>query len=700
MTARNQEAGVAQALVVDDKEENVYYLRALLEAVGHQVMAAPNGAVALEKAQAAPPDIVISDLLMPQMDGYALLQAWKSDPLLQGIPFIVYTATYTEPEDEKLARDLGCDEFLLKPTEPDVFLSVMNEVLERGFVTRPSHQAALARYENEPLFKLYSHTLVRKLEEKSTELERVNRVLRQDIERRERAEAALRESEERFRLLAEATTDVAWDWDIATNRYWVSAGWFPVLGHPVPAADQLGSLWQALLHPDDRVRVLDSLEQDLQSDVQIRFVKYRLRHGNGHWLHVDDRSHILRDESGRAKRVVGGLTDRTRQIRLEEQIQRTQRLESLGQLTGGVAHDFNNLLTVILGNAQLLSEEVQRDPRLITLANMILQAAEKGAELTRHLLAVARRQPLEPETLNVETVVRGMLPLLKNVLGTRIHINFDFPADLPPILVDAGQLDNALLNLAVNARDAMVEGGSFNISASAIQVDDESNELEMDSNLAPGRYVVLSVADTGAGIAADDLPHVFEPFFTTKAEGQGSGLGLAMVFGFTLQSGGHVSVESEQGQGAKFTLYLPCAQGDATTGKAASTLAQVALKARGTVMVVEDDADVRAYVESALKSAGYHVCPAQTPEQALAFLRAGQECDLLFTDILMPGMNGRELVKRARVLRPELKVLYTTGYAGHDIHASLGQADLDDDVLHKPYRREKLVAAVGLAMRG
>ncbi|MCE7058401.1 response regulator, partial [Algoriphagus sp. AGSA1] len=153
--ARNQEADVVQALVVDDKEDNVYYLRVLLEAVGHQVMAAPNGVVALEKAQAAPPDIIISDLLMPQMDGYALLQAWKSDPLLQSIPFIVYTATYTEPEDEKLARDLGCDEFLLKPTEPDVFLSVMNEVLGRGFVTRPSDQAALARYGNEPLFKLY-----------------------------------------------------------------------------------------------------------------------------------------------------------------------------------------------------------------------------------------------------------------------------------------------------------------------------------------------------------------------------------------------------------------------------------------------------------------------------------------------------------------------------------------------------------------
>lgn len=691
---------MVQALIVDDKEDNLYYLRVLLEAGGYQVMEASNGAVALEKAQASPPDIVISDLLMPQMDGYTLLQAWKSDPVLQSIPFIVYTATYTEPEDEKLARDLGCDEFLLKPTEPDVFLSVMSQVLARKFVTQPADQAALARYNNEPLFKLYSHTLVRKLEEKSTELERVNRVLRQDIEKRERVESALRESEERFRLLAQATTDVAWDWDLANDRYWVSEGWLQVLGYSVPPSNQARAKWDELLHPEDRVRVLESLERDLQSSVQLRFVKYRLRHANGHWLYVDDRAHILRDENGKVTRVVGGLVDRTRQMRLEEQIQRTQRLESLGQLTGGVAHDFNNLLTVILGNAQLLSEQVQRDPRLVTLANMVLQAAEKGAELTRHLLAVARRQPLEPECLDVEKVVRGMLPLLKNVLGTRIQINLDLQQDLPAILADPGQFDNALLNLAVNARDAMAEGGRFNIFATAIQVSEQNNDFETDLPLAPGSYVALSVADTGAGIAADDMPHVFEPFFTTKAEGQGSGLGLAMVFGFALQSGGHVGVESEQGQGAKFTLYLPCAQRGSVSSKAESTLNQAPLKSKGTVVVVEDDPDVRTYVESALKAAGYDVRPAHTPDQALEFLRAGQVCDLLFTDILMPGMNGRELVKRARTLRPGLKVLYTTGYAGHDIHASLGQADLDDDVLHKPYRREKLVTAVGLAIQG
>ncbi len=692
---------MVQALVVDDKEENVYYLRALLEASGHQVVAASNGMVALEKAQIVPPDIIISDLLMPQMDGYALLQAWKSDPVLRDIPFIVYTATYTEPEDEKLARDLGCDEFLLKPTEPDIFLSVMNEVLQRGSVKQPAHAAALARYDKEPLFKLYSHTLVRKLEEKSTELERVNRVLRQDIERRERAEAALRENEERFRLLAQATTDVAWDWDIATNYYWVSDGWSHVLGRPVPASGKVGDVWQALLHPDDRARVLETLQKDLRSSAHVRSIKYRLRHGNGQWLHIDERTQIVRNEKGQAIRAVGGFIDITRQVRLEEQVQRTQRLESLGQLTGGVAHDFNNLLTVILGNAQLLSEEVERDPRLVTLANMVLQAAEKGAELTRHLLAVARRQPLEPERLDAEKVVRGMLPLLKNVLGTRVQIRLSFAQALPPILVDAGQLDNALLNLAVNARDAMVEGGCFTISAEAVQVNEESTETDPGLPLKPGDYVALSVADTGSGISADDLPHVFEPFFTTKAEGQGSGLGLAMVFGFALQSGGHVSVESEPGQGAKFTLYLPCAQGDATSGGRVSSFDETLSKteSKGVVLIVEDDVDVRDYVKNALKSAGYQLQLARSPEQALELLQQGQVCDLLFTDILMPGMNGRELAKRARAIRPGLKVLYTTGYAGHDIHNSLGQSELDSHVLHKPYRREKLVVAVELAMR-
>ena len=690
---------MARVLVVDDKEENVCYLRTLLEAGGHQAIVASNGAIALEKAQGAPPDIIISDLLMPQMDGYALLQAWKSDSVLRSIPFIVYTATYTQPEDEKLARDLGCDEFLLKPTEPDVVLLMVRKVLERGSVKRPSDQAALARYENEPLFKLYSHTLVRKLEEKSAELECVNQVLRQDIEKRERVETALRKSEERFRLLAQATTDVAWDWDIATNCYWVSAGWVPVLGHPLPSSAEVGLLWREILHPEDRARVLESLEHDLQSDVQIRFIRYRLRHGSGHWLHVDDQAHILRDENGKAKRMVGGLTDRSRQIRLEEQIQRTQRLESLGQLTGGVAHDFNNLLTVILGNAQLLSEQVQHDPRLVTLANMVLQAADKGAELTRHLFAVVRRQPLEPEPMDIEERVRGMLPLLENVLGTRIQIHLDFSERLPTVVVDAGQLDNALLNLVVNARDAMAAGGALTISAYRVQVEQTVEDMQVDQTLVPGSYVALSVSDTGPGVARDDLPHVFEPFFTTKSEGQGSGLGLAMVLGFALQSGGHVGVESEPGQGAKFTLYLPDAPDDASIHETIPpVLPETAADVRGAILVVEDDPDVLHYVESVLISEGYDVESAQTPERAIELLQGGQACDLLFTDILMPGMSVREFVEQACTLRSGLKVLYTTGYAGHDIYTEFGQFGLEGPVLHKPYRREKLVAVVALAI--
>ena len=674
-------------LVVDDKPENLYYLRVLLQSAGYRVTEALNGELALREALDEPPDLVVSDLLMPIMDGYALLRAWKLDAHLKGIPFIVYTATYTEPEDEQLALDLGCDAFLVKPTEPDVFLEMVAQVLARDGVRAPRNENPVNQQTDQAIFQVYSQTLVRKLEEKSEQLEQLNNQLRHDIRQREAAEAALRESEERFRLLVEATTDVAWDWNLENHVCWVSPGWFDLLGYPVPAPEKVGDWWRDLMHPDDRDNVLEQRMSDVQGTGLLRAIKYRLRHANGSWVHVEDRAHAVRNASGKAIRIVGGVFDLTRSVRLEEQLRRAQRLEALGQLTGGVAHDFNNLLTVVLGNSQLISELAADNPGMGNLARMITQAAERGAELTRHLLAFARRQPLDPAAVNLEAQIDTVMPLLHKAIGPGIEIRCQFERNLPAVHVDAAQLDNALLNLCVNARDAMGEHGVITVSAALVQVPEEGPEPA--GYVAPGPYVRLSVADTGGGIPAELQSQIFEPFFTTKAEGKGSGLGLAMVFGFVRQTGGHIMVSSRPGQGATFSLYLPCANAAAQAQERAQAAQLTAVPGGGSVLLVEDDHQVREFACTMVASLGYKVKAAESAHQALDILKQ-ESFDLLFTDILMPGINGRQLAREAQALKPRIKVLFTTGFAGHDDHVSKGLGGESAPVLYKPYRREKL----------
>jgi PAS domain S-box-containing protein len=385
---------------------------------------------------------------------------------------------------------------------------------------------------------------------------------------------------------------------------------------------------------------------------------------------------------------VGIIHDLTGRKHTEEQLIQAQKMEAAGQLSGGIAHDFNNLLTVIVGNAEFLSEELKSRHDLQRLADSIVQAAERGAELTQRLLAFGRRQTLNPVEIDCNELVIGMRKLMRRTLSEEIDIRVSLDPELAHAFADAGQLENAILNLAINAKDAMPSGGSISITTANMTLDERYSEQHPE--VPPGNYVMIAITDDGHGMKKDVLDRVFEPFFTTKEVGKGSGLGLSMVYGFVKQSNGHVAIYSEPDLGTTVRIYLPAT---GTAGERAPRLvpeAETSAIGRETVLIAEDDPFVRAYAVTCLENLGYHVIEAVDGRDALNKIAGGARADLLFTDVVMPGgINGWELAESARRMRPNLKVLLTSGYALEAL-AERGRLPAGAVVLNKPYRKAEL----------
>jgi len=394
----------------------------------------------------------------------------------------------------------------------------------------------------------------------------------------------------------------------------------------------------------------------------------------------------IRDRSGRITGAVVVYRDVTATRETERQLQQAQKMEAVGELTGGIAHDFNNILTVITGTIEILADAVADKPGLAAVAKMIDEAAGRGADLTQRLLAFARRQPLEPRKIDVNALVIDATKLLRPTLGEHIEIKTALAGNLKTAHVDPHQLSSALLNLAINARDAMPQGGKLTLETSNVHLDE--NYAKANTEVQPGDYVLIAVSDTGEGIPADIRDRVFEPFFTTKDVGRGTGLGLSMVYGFTKQSGGHIKIYSEVGHGTTIRLYLPQASGEAEVPEDISV--QPVESGSETILVVEDDSLVRNYVVAQLKSLGYDVLTAANAVEALKIIKREKTLDLLFTDVIMPGeMNGRQLSDAAAKLRPDLKVLFTSGYTENAI-VHHGRLDPGVLLLAKPYRKADL----------
>jgi len=401
------------------------------------------------------------------------------------------------------------------------------------------------------------------------------------------------------------------------------------------------------------------------------------------------------DGQGRISGAVLVYHDATTSRETERQLYQSQKLDAIGKLTGGVAHDFNNMLTVISGNTETLVAELKQQPELQRVARLIDDAAERCAELIQHLLAFARRQPLQPRNVEINAAISDIAKLLRPTLGEQIQIETVLEQGPMTAHIDPSRLTNAVLNMAINARDAMPNGGKLLLETHRVVLDEAYAQANAD--VVAGAYVMLAVSDSGTGMPADVQEKAFEPFFTTKEVGKGSGLGLSMVYGFVKQSGGHIKIYSEEGHGTTIKLYLP--PGEGASEVAASTAPQAEGGAE-TIFVVEDDPLVRSFVTAQLQSLGYRTIAAPDSKVALELIEAGQEFDLLFTDVVIPGgMSGRELADKVATLRPGLKILYTSGYTDNAI---VHHGKLDDGVLllTKPYRRNQLAEMIRKALAG
>lgn len=781
---RARDNAMKRVLLVDDKEDALYYLQVLLTGHGYQVETAQHGAEALVLARKSPPDLIISDLLMPVMDGYTLLRHWRAEPRLAPIPFIVHTATYTEPEDERLALSLGADAFILRPAEPHAFLARVEQVERRVHVEPVAQSEGSAPPE---VLALYSRAMIRKLEEKTLQLEKAMRALERenegrrqlaerqraivdalpahvalidasstilavngswlrfaaenglkgpagavgdnylraieknlhldenradaraaaagirgvlsgeleeytseypcpspagalwfrmivtpihkarregavvmhlDVTERKRAEDEVRESDERFRQLAENITDVVWISNLAYSRFlYASPAFESVWGRTCEELYRSADTWTGAIHPADLEALLVLRARIPQHPYD---VIYRVLLPNGPVRWIRENGFPVRDGRGEIYRMAGVARDITEYRRLEEQLRQAQKIDAIGRLTGGIAHDFNNLLSVILACSSFLLEDLPQGDARREDAGAIKDAAGRAATLTRQLLAFSRKQVLEPRVLNLNTVIGGLASILRRMIGQDIAFKLDADPNLGAVRADPSQLEQVIMNLVVNARDAMPSGGLLTLQTSNAELDQAYADAHFP--IAPGRYVMFSVSDSGIGMAAEVKEHLFEPFFTTKEQGKGTGLGLSTSYGIIKQSGGYVWVYSELGRGTVFKVYLPRVDEAPLAPGTARPSADT--RGTGTLLLVDDDDRVRATAERILRARGYNILSAPSAEHALALSIQHQgPIALLISDLVMPGMSGPELAERLRLARPELAILFMSGFS-------------------------------------
>ncbi|HTV89801.1 MAG TPA: response regulator [Stellaceae bacterium] len=656
----------AHVLVADDNADMRRYVGRLLGA-RWGVQTAADGEAALAAIRERKPDLVLADVMMPRLDGFGLLRRIRADEALRDVPVILLSARAGE-EARVEGLQAGADDYLTKPFAARELIARVNANLEMARIRRE-------------------------------------------------ATLDLRESEARFRNMADHAPVMMWVTGPSGALTYLNRVWSEFTGQTDERALGHGA-WDAL-HPED---VAQSKQMFFAANAERRAfrIEYRLRRADGvyRWalsaatprfaedgeflgyigsvIDITERQEakevLQRANEMLERRVAAAIAER---VEAEAQLRQAQKMEAVGKLTGGVAHDFNNVLQVIAGNLQLLTRDVAGNVRAEERLHTAISAISRGSKLAAQLLAFGRRQPLAPKVINLGRLIRGIDDMLRRALGEGIEIETTIAGGLWNTFVDSVQVENALLNLAINSRDAMEGHGKLTIEAGNSFLDDAY--AARHAEVSPGQYVVVAVTDTGCGIPAEVMERVFEPFFTTKPEGHGTGLGLSMVYGFVKQSGGHIKIYSEPGEGTTVRLYLPRAreqedvETDLDIGAASGGME--------TVLVVEDDDEVRATVVDMLSDLGYRVLKARDAQSALAIVESGVPIDLLFTDVVMPGsLRSPELARKARERIPGIAVLFTSGYTENAIVHG-GRVDAGVDLLSKPYSREALARKIRHVLR-
>jgi PAS domain S-box-containing protein len=699
--------GQPTILVAEDSPTQAERLRLLLEEEGYRVELTRSGAEALARTRAHPPDLIISDVLMPQMDGYAFCTAVKASEATRRIPFILFTER-NGPADiiEGLLR--GADNFIPK-SSPDAYLlervrRIFEQLEHRGgaqlsvnILVRVGDREVSVSADKQQMFELLlasieeSGRIYQDLKDAQQLLERHAHDLEAEVEKRTRE---VRETRERFRLLLDSTAEAIYGLDLEGRCTFCNPACVRLLGHDGPEA-LVGRPMHALIHhhrpdgtahPEEECPILVGL----RSGAEVHVAEDVFWRADGASVPVEYWSYPMRRDGALVGAVVTFL-DITGKKRLEAQLLQSQRMESVGRLAGGVAHDFNNLLTVITGYGELLMRDLEPGHPGLARVEQIGKAAERAATLTRQLLAFSRKQVLEPRVLDLEAVVADVEQMLRRLIGEDVQFVTVSGGGLGRVRADPGQIEQVIVNLAVNARDAMPKGGKLILETRNVELDESYVRHRPDARL--GRHVVLAVSDTGQGMSAETLAHAFEPFFTTKEAGKGTGLGLATVYGIVRQSGGHVTIYSEPGRGTTCKVYLPRV-GEEHDDDAAAAPAGAASGGTETILLVEDEAPVRALAREILESAGYQVLEGATPEEALALASShAGPIHLLLSDVILPRLSGRRLAEALRFSRPETRVLFTSGYTD-DAISHHGILEPGVHFLQKPFTGDALLRKV------
>jgi len=501
------------------------------------------------------------------------------------------------------------------------------------------------------------------------------------------------EREQLFRLISENAADMIAVVDANGKRLYNSPAYERILGYSQEELQSTSALEQ--VHPDDRARVEEAAREARAGGVG-RNIEYRMRHKNGTWRVMESTASTVRDAQGKVETLIIVNRDITDRRHLEEQFRQSQKMEAVGRLSGGVAHDFNNLLGVIIGYAEFLQERLDGADPLRASVDEILNAGKRAASLTRQLLAFSRQQVLDPKVLDLKSVVTDMEKLLRRLIGEDIELTTVLDPELGKVKADQGQLEQVVMNLAVNARDAMPQGGKLIIRVENTVLD-QDYVRRYPYPVQPGPYVLLLVSDTGIGMDPETKARAFEPFFTTKEKGKGTGLGLSTVYGVVKQSGGYIDIDSAPGAGTTFKIYLPRVHQEAPAEKR-STEASGERRGNETILVAEDETSLRTLTCATLESRGYKVLQAKDGLEALEVSRKhGGTIELLLTDIVMPGMGGRALAEELGRERKEIRIVYMSGYTGQAV-GSQGPVEPGSFYLHKPFTKQALTEKIREAL--
>jgi PAS domain S-box-containing protein len=503
----------------------------------------------------------------------------------------------------------------------------------------------------------------------------------------------LLEREELFQLISENAADMIAVVDANGERLYNSPSYARVLGYTAEDLQKTSPLEQ--IHADDLPMVLDAAKEAKGSGVGRR-IEYRMRRKDGEWVVLESTASPIRNAAGNVEKLVIVNRDISERRHLELQLRQSQKMDAIGRLSGGVAHDFNNLLGVIIGYSEVLQDQIKEGDRLRVCVDQILQAGKRAASLTRQLLAFSRQQVLEPKVLLLNGVVGDMEKMLRRLIGEDVELATKLDTKLGKVRADQGQIEQVIMNLAVNARDAMPEGGQLSIETCNTEID-EVFIKRYPYPVQTGPYILLTVSDTGTGMDDVTKQRIFEPFFTTKEKGKGTGLGLSMVYGVVKQSNGYIDVFSTVGKGTTFKIYLPRIDQEPEERATKTTLSK-AFRGKETILLVEDEKNLCVLTRNLLEHYGYSVLEAESGAQALAISRQNTApIHLLLTDIVMPGINGRALAQTLSKERPGIRVVYMSGYTGQTVG---GQTILSpgSHFLQKPFTREDLARKIREAL--